>query len=279
MEKLFSEQLKKCRVDYFDFYLVHSLDTEHFKNCRDYQMYEFLKEKKDQGKIRRLGFSFHANSELLEEIVSAYAWDFAQIQLNYLDWEILNARWLYEYLTERRLPVIVMEPVRGGALAALNETAAALLKKADPLASISSWAIRFAASLPNVMTVLSGMSTPEQVEDNIKTLSEFKPLDEGEYRLLNEAAAAYNASGTIPCTGCRYCIDCPQGVAIPRIFSHYNSYQIDKNKGRFANNYRSLLEREKAHNCLGCGLCMTHCPQQIKIPDVLKDVAAFAAAG
>jgi predicted aldo/keto reductase-like oxidoreductase len=278
MEKLFSEQLKKCRVDYFDFYLVHSLDTEHLENCRKYQMYEFLKEKKDEGKIRRLGFSFHANSELLEEIVTSYTWDFAQIQLNYLDWELLNARGLYEYLTREGLPVIVMEPVRGGALATLNDTAANLLKKANPQGSISSWAIRFAASLPNVMTVLSGMSTQEQVEDNLKTLSDFKPLDDGEYRVISEAVTAYRASGTIPCTGCRYCIDCPQGVAIPRIFSQYNLYQVEKNKGRFANNYRSLLEREKAHNCVTCGLCMTHCPQQIKIPDLLKDIAAFAAA-
>jgi predicted aldo/keto reductase-like oxidoreductase len=279
MEKIFSEQLEKCRVDYFDFYLVHSLDKEHLKNCRDYQMYEFLKKKKDEGKIRRLGFSFHDNPELLEEIVQSYAWDFAQIQLNYLDWEVLNAKRLYEYLTEKHIPVIVMEPVRGGSLAALSDKAAGLFKKADPQASISSWAIRFAASLPNVMTVLSGMSTLEQVEDNVRTLSDFKPLNEGEYQIINEAVAVYKASGTIPCTGCRYCTDCPQGVAIPRIFSHYNLYQIDKNKGAFANNYRSLLEREKAHNCVGCGLCMTHCPQQIKIPDFLKEIAAFAEAG
>ncbi|MDR2759485.1 MAG: aldo/keto reductase [Spirochaetaceae bacterium] len=279
MEKLFSEQLKKCRVDYFDFYLIHSLDAEHLKNCRNYQMYEFLKKKKDEGKIRRLGFSFHDNGELLEEIVNSYAWDFAQIQLNYLDWEVLDAKRLYEYLTEKHIPVVVMEPVRGGALATLSDKAAGLLKKADPQASISSWAIRFAASLPNVMTVLSGMSTLEQVEDNIHTLSDFKPLSEGEYRIINEAVTAYKASGTIPCTGCRYCTDCPQGVAIPRIFSHYNLYQIDKNKGAFTNNYRSLLEQEKAHNCVSCGLCMTHCPQQIKIPDFLKEIAGFAAAG
>jgi predicted aldo/keto reductase-like oxidoreductase len=278
METIFSEQLRKCRVDYFDFYLVHSLNTEHLKKCRDYQMYEFLKKKKDEGRIRRLGFSFHANSEVLEEVVTSYDWDFAQIQLNYLDWEVLNAKGLYEYLTRKHIPVIVMEPVRGGALATLNETAAGLLKKADPQASISSWAIRFAASLPNVMTVLSGMSTLEQVEDNLKTLSAFKPLDEGEYNVIHQAIAAYRASGTIPCTGCRYCTDCPQGVAIPRIFSHYNIYQIDKNRGGFNTNYGSLLAHEKAHNCVGCGLCMTHCPQEIKIPDSLKEIAAFAAA-
>ncbi|MDR2629400.1 MAG: aldo/keto reductase [Spirochaetaceae bacterium] len=278
MEKLFSEQLRKCRVDYFDFYLVHALDAGHLENCRKYRMYEFLKKKKDEGKIRRLGFSFHDNVEVLEEVVKSYAWDFAQIQLNYLDWEVLNAKGLYEYLSEKHIPVIVMEPVRGGALATLNEKAAGLLKKAAPQSSISSWAIRFAASLPNVMTVLSGMSTLEQVEDNIHTLSDFTPLSEGEYQVISEAVTAYKASGTVPCTGCRYCIDCPQGVAIPRIFSHYNLYQIDKNKEAFANNYRSLLEREKAHNCVACGLCTTHCPQQISIPDTLKEIAAFAAA-
>ncbi|MDR0554414.1 MAG: aldo/keto reductase [Treponema sp.] len=279
MEKLFSEQLRKCRTDYFDFYLVHSLDVEHYNSFKRYGMYDFLKKKKDEGKIRHLGFSFHDNPELLKDIVKHYVWEFAQIQLNYLDWELQDAKGEYEILTENRLPVIVMEPVRGGALATLNDKALAILKKANPAASPASWAIRFAASLPNVMTVLSGMSSLEQVEDNLKTMERFTPLNDAEYEVLQEAAAAYRASDAIPCTNCRYCADCPAGVNIPRIFSHYNLYQVSKNKGGFMGNYRTLLEREKAHNCVNCGQCMEHCPQGIKIPDRLKEIAAFAAAG
>jgi predicted aldo/keto reductase-like oxidoreductase len=278
MERIFSEQLKKCRVDYFDFYLIHSLDVGHFKNCKEYRMYDFLKKKKDEGKIRRLGFSFHDHPDVLKEIADSYEWDFAQIQLNYLDWDLIKAKENYEYLTKKHLPVIVMEPVRGGALATLNDKALAILNKANPKVSAASWAIRFAASLPNVMTVLSGMTTPEQVEDNISTISNFIPLGEADYKVLAEAAAAYRASGTVPCTGCRYCSDCPAGVDIPRIFSYYNFFQINKDKGGFVNGYRAILEKEQAHNCVACGQCMNHCPQGIKIPDRLKEIAAFAAA-
>ncbi|MDR3139598.1 MAG: aldo/keto reductase, partial [Treponema sp.] len=277
MERIFSEQLKKCRVDYFDFYLAHSFDPEHLERFRQFNMYDFLKKKKEAGLIRRLGFSFHSHPALLEEIVTGYDWDFAQIQLNYIDWEMLNSRRFYEFLTEHKLPVIVMEPVRGGALATLNERAAALLKKADPEGSIASWAVRFAASLPNVMTVLSGMSTPDQLEDNLKTMTPFKPLNEEEYRVIAEAAAAYNASGALPCTGCRYCMDCPVGIDIPRIFSQFNHYQISKNRNVFTGTYRYLLEKEKAHNCVSCGRCVKLCPQNIDIPKYMKEIAAFAA--
>jgi predicted aldo/keto reductase-like oxidoreductase len=279
MERIFSEQLKHCKVDYFDFYLIHSLDEEHYKNMKQYKMYEFLKNKKAEGKIRRLGFSFHDHPDVLKEIVEGYAWDFVQIQLNYLDWEILKAKENYECLTEHHIPVIVMEPVRGGALATLNEKALGILKKADAGVSAASWAIRFAASLPNVMTVLSGMSTPEQLEDNIKTIENFKPLGEAERRAIADAVTAYRASGTIPCTGCRYCSDCPAGVDIPRIFSFYNIFQVNKDQGGFTSGYRAISEQERAHNCVACGQCMTHCPQGIQIPDRLKEIAAFAAAG
>jgi predicted aldo/keto reductase-like oxidoreductase len=277
VERIFDEQLKKCKVDYFDFYLAHSFDPDHFERFKRVNMYNILKKKKEEGLIRRLGFSFHSNPELLAQVVEGYEWDFAQIQLNYIDWELLNAKRFYEYLTGHKLPVIIMEPVRGGALATLNEKASGILKKADPASSVVSWAIRFAASLPNVMTVLSGMSAPDQLEDNLKTMNPFKPLSEGEYKTLAEAAAAYNASGTIPCTGCRYCMDCPAGVDIPRIFSQYNHYQISGQKGEFKNTYQYLRETEKAHNCIECGKCIKLCPQGIPIPTHMKEIAAFAA--
>jgi predicted aldo/keto reductase-like oxidoreductase len=278
LPKVFEEQLKKCKTDYFDFYLVHSLEPSHMEQFRNYKTYEYLSKQKEAGRIKRLGFSFHSNLALLEETVKSYKWDFVQIQLNYVDWEMLNAKGLYDFLTEHRLPVVVMEPVRGGALATLNDKAAGILKKADPSASLASWAVRFAGSLPNVVTVLSGMSTPEQVEDNLKTFAPFKPLEEKDLQTLKEAAAAYLASGTIPCTACRYCMDCPSGVDIPRVFSQYNHYQISKNKNTFVGSYRTLLEKEKAHNCVNCGRCVKLCPQGIEIPKHLGEIAAFVAS-
>jgi predicted aldo/keto reductase-like oxidoreductase len=278
MPRVFEEQLKKCKTGYFDFYLAHSFDDAHYEQFKSYNMYDYLNRQKEAGRIRRLGFSFHADPSLLEKVVRNHKWDFAQIQLNYVDWEMLNAKRFYDFLTENKLPVVVMEPVRGGALAALNGKASGILKKADPQASLASWAIRFAASLPNVLTVLSGMSTPEQLEDNLKTMTPFKPLSGEDRETLKEAAAAYIASGTVPCTGCRYCMDCPAGVDIPRIFSQYNHYQISKNKDTFIGTYRYLLEKEKAHNCVNCGRCVKLCPQGIDIPKRLKEIAGFAAS-
>ncbi|MDR1316591.1 MAG: aldo/keto reductase [Spirochaetales bacterium] len=283
VEKIFSEQLRKCRTEYFDFYLAHNLARGNFKRFQELEIYEFLAKKKAEGKIRRLGFSFHDNPEILEMVASAYPWEFAQIQLNYVDWETLDAKRQYEILTDRNIPVIVMEPVRGGALAGLNEKALGILKKADPGAGPVSWALRFAGSLPNVFTVLSGMSSPAQVEDNLATFENFRPLSAAEQDVLKETAAAYRASGTIPCSGCRYCMPCPVGVDIPRVFAIYNHYKALNDAHMapivFRNTYITLLETEKAHNCAECGQCQSHCPQGIKIPGHMKDIAAFAAAG
>jgi predicted aldo/keto reductase-like oxidoreductase len=276
--RVFEEQLKKCKTEYFDFYLVHSFDPDHYEQFIKYDMYDYLSRQKEAGRIRRLGFSFHADPSLLEKVVKNHKWDFAQIQLNYVDWELLNAKRFSDFLTENKIPVVVMEPVRGGALATLNDKAAGILKKADPEASPASWALRFAASLPNVMTVLSGMSTPEQLEDNLKTMNAFRPLSGEDLKTLTEAAAAYIASGAIPCTGCRYCMDCPAGVDIPRIFSQYNHYQIKKNRDTFIGTYKYLLEKEKAHNCVNCGRCVKLCPQGIDIPKHLKEIAEFVAS-
>ncbi len=275
VERIFAAQLQKCQVDYFDFYLMHSVNAGHYKLAREMKIYEFLKKKKEEGKIRRLGFSFHDNPELLQEVVERHAWDFAQIQLNYIDWEACDAKRQYEILVEHHLPVIVMEPVRGGALAAPGQKAEAIFKAANADASVASWAIRYAASLPGVMTVLSGMNAMEQVEDNLKTMTDFHALSDAEYAVIEKAAQAYKASGTIPCTGCRYCMDCPVGVDIPRVFAIYNNYCLQKNFTAFKNTYRSLLDSQKAHNCVSCGQCMQHCPQGIRIPEHMKEIAAL----
>jgi len=275
--RVFDEQLKRCKTTYFDFYLAHSLSADRFDSLKN-NVYDFLLKKKEEGIIRRLGFSFHDHPSSIKELLKNYKWDFAQIQINYLDWETLNAKSLYETLIESNMPILVMEPVKGGGLARLQDTTLAVLKKANPSASAASWALRFAASLPGVVTVLSGMTEPEHVEDNLKTFENFKPLSEAEKQVLVEAAKIYHSSGTIPCTACRYCMDCPSGVDIPRVFAQYNYYLLGKNKIGFLNGYKTLAQSEQAHNCVNCGKCVKLCPQQIDIPGILKDVAATAAS-
>ena len=187
MEQVFNEQLANCRVDYFDFYLCHAVDAERFEKIRRIGAFEFLARKKAEGKIRRLGFSFHDKPAVLRAVCAAYPWDFAQLQLNYLDWTVQRAREQYEILQEYGLPCIVMEPVRGGALASLCPEAEAVLKAKAPGRSIASWAIRFAASLPGVLVVLSGMSSEEQLADNLAAMSPFQPLTKSEQNALTRA--------------------------------------------------------------------------------------------
>lgn len=277
IEDIFSKQLQNCQVDFFDFYLIHCLTKEYYKICQDTGIYDSLLKKKKQGLIHHLGFSFHDHPDLFEQIISDHEWDFAQIQLNYIDWEACDAKNLYRMLSERHIPAVIMEPIRGGMLASLNDDAVNIFKKADPDASVASWALRYAASLSNVMTVLSGMTRPEQLEDNLKNMTNFKPLSEDERKVIADAAKAYLASGTIPCTGCRYCMDCPSGVDIPRIFALYNHYCIGKSRIGFNYNYRSLDESEQAQNCIDCGKCLEHCPQNINIPEFMKMITEFVS--
>ncbi len=274
VERIFFEQLERCRTDYFDFYLVHSLDAEHYTHFEELGAYDILRKKKEEGKIRHLGFSFHDSTTVLNTILAGHAWDFAQIQLNYLDWTLQDAKGQYEAITAQGLPVIVMEPVRGGALAKLSEDAAAILTAAVPGRSVASWAIRFAASLPGVMTVLSGMSSQEQLEDNLFTMTPFAPLSPEESSALDRALAAYLSAGTIPCTGCRYCMDCPFGVDIPRHFALYNQYRLDGRASHFTNTYEFLGTAHQATRCVRCGACLPLCPQHIAIPDRLAEVVS-----
>ncbi len=273
VDEYFGKQLERCKTDYFDFYLVHSLSDDSWPNVAKYNVYEQLKEKQRQGKIRRLGFSFHFTPELLEEITDTYEWDFAQIQLNYVDWELQDAKREYEILKSRGIPVVIMEPVRGGALVTLCQQSIDIFKKADPDASIASWAVRYAASLPEVITVLSGMSTLEQVKDNVKTMTPFKPLSDAERVTIDEALEAYRKTGTIPCTACRYCMDCPAGVDIPKTFAIYNDYKVKEIPHFFQGNYELMGESKQAHNCIECGACVPLCPQGIDIPANMKLIA------
>lgn len=273
VERIFKEQLQRCQVDYFDFYLVHSLNAANWRQAKRFKAYEFLSKMKKEGKIRRLGFSFHDTPEVLKEIIHSQQWDFAQIQLNYLDWELYRSKEQYEIATEAGVPLVIMEPLRGGALATLSPDATAILKQAAPDASAASWAFRYVASLPNVLCVLSGMSLPEHLEDNIKTFSPLKPLTDVERDTLNAALLAYRKKLAVPCTACRYCMPCPVGVEIPRIFGIYNQYKVSGNKWQFNSHYNGIPEDSRADSCVNCGRCMKHCPQKIKIPDILKQIA------
>lgn len=282
VERIFDEQLEKCRVDYFDFYLIHNINKAYLSKMREHKIYEIVKEKQKQGKIKHLGFSFHDNVEVLAETLDGYEWDFAQIQLNYMDWEIQDAGKQYQMLKDKNIPVIVMEPLRGGVLATLCDKSIEIFKSENPSVSTASWALRYAASLPDVLTVLSGMTTMEQLEDNIKTLGSFEPLTSHEYDVIEKALTAYRETAAIPCTACRYCMDCPEGVDIPKVFSAYNNYLIGITNNRRFNDftfdieYRVLGEDKQANNCAFCNQCISSCPQHIDIPDWMQTIDEFA---
>lgn len=276
--RIFNEQLSKCKTDYFDFYLMHNMNDESWANAKNAHMYEFLLKMKQEGKIRRLGFSFHSTPELLQEIVDAHpnGYDFAQIQLNYFDWEMYKSREQYEILTKAGIPVIVMEPLRGGNLASLNPEATKILKEAKPDSSNAEWAFRFVGSLPNVLVILSGMTLPEHLENNIATFAPFSPLTDNERKVLDNALAAYRKSMAIPCTACQYCLPCPFGVQIPNLFANYNQYKISGNKWALSLTYKQM-GKANASSCVACGLCKTKCPQHLDIPNLLKEVAKAAS--
>jgi hypothetical protein len=267
-ERIFNIQLQRTSAGYFDFYLMHAMNRDNFKKAVELDLYGFMKKKQSEGLIRFIGFSFHDSPEVLEEIAEKYEWDFAQIQFNYLDYEQQNAKRQYEILEEHSIPAIIMEPVRGGSLASLCEKADEIFKSASPDKSIASWAIRYAASFPNVLTVLSGMSNMEQIKDNVSTMDSFKPIDEKDSLTIAAALDAYKKKDVIPCTGCRYCIDCPMGIPIADIFSAYNTYYaIEQKLDDFKESCNALQGADK---CIGCKKCMSHCPQSIKIPEKLS---------
>lgn len=274
MEKVFRKQLERTGHDYFDFYLLHSLNKENYEKCEKFGAYEFLIEKQREGKIKNIGFSFHGTIEDLKRIISEHKWDFAQIQMNYLDWKNQNAEEQYRILTDAGIPVIVMEPVRGGKLAEVSPEIEEMFKKAKPNNSVASWAISFVASHPNVMTILSGMNSVEQMNDNLNTLTDFEPMTETELKICQNAAAMINKSEIIPCTGCDYCSDCPKDVKISTIFSVYNKSktgELTEEQSRKAYNNIDV----GADACISCGKCASHCPQSIKIPSMLEKIKSL----
>ncbi len=282
-DRVFNEQLEQTGAGYFDFYLLHGIEAGSYPKYEKYDCFNWLLEKKARGLVKHAGFSFHDTPELLDEILTRHPeMEFVQIQLNYLDWESewVQSRAVYETAVKHGKPVVVMEPVKGGTLAKVPAAAEALMKAAEPALSIPSWAIRFAATQENVMVVLSGMSTLEQMQDNVSYMENFKPLTEAEIALTHKTADMINGQIAVPCTGCSYCTDgCPMQIPIPKYCSLYNEDMREdlEEKGWTINftNYENLTQSfGRAGDCIACGQCEGVCPQHLPIIALMKKVSA-----
>lgn len=276
---LFQEQLDKCGVTYFDYYLLHSVTAAGYEIARRLRTFEFLAEQKAQGRIRRLGFSFHDKADVLDRILTEHPEvEFVQLQLNYLDWEDerVQSRKCYETARRHGKPVVVMEPVKGGRLARLPQEAAELLARLHPDWTPAAWALRFAAGLEGVDMVLSGMSDMAQLEENTRIMAAPEPLTAEELETLARAAEIISAAPVIACTACGYCADgCPRQIPIPELFSLYNEDQLSLRQGRPADRekYQSLTEgRGRASGCVSCRQCERQCPQHLEITSWLERV-------
>ena len=270
---VFEKQLEKCGVEYFDFYLLHNVYERSMSVYLDPQwgILDYFREQKRLGRIKHLGFSTHANVEGLKEFLDIAGDDmeFCQIQLNYLDWTLQNARGKYDLLTKRGIPVWVMEPVRGGKLVNVSESATAKLRAARPDETTVAWCFRFLQGLPNVKMVLSGMSNEQQIMDNIATFEESRPLSPAEGELILKVAE--ELKGSVPCTGCRYCVaGCPMGLDIPFLLSVYNDLRYAPVTNTTLR-IEALPESKKPDVCVGCGKCSKICPQNIDIPGAMQD--------
>lgn len=276
--KYFEEQLKKCQVEYFDFYLLHAMNKDRVKEAENLGGFQFLQSMKAEGKIRHIGFSFHDKADVLDEILTNHPeMEFVQLQINYYDWESENvqSRKCYEVAQKYGVPVIVMEPVKGGTLANMTGRPAEILKELSPEASFASYAIRYAASLENVMLVLSGMSDEQQLIDNTAYMREFRPLDERERAAIARVVEELAAMPTIACTKCRYCVEgCPKKIPIPDVFEDYNmTVQFGINETNRGSYRRHTADGGSADVCIRCGKCEGQCPQHLPIRDLLVKVA------
>ncbi len=287
LERYFSKSLERAGVEYFDFYLLHGLmagsperySSSNLAKAEKFGAWEFIQKKKAEGRIRHIGFSFHDTAEVLDRVLTEHPEaEFVQLQINYADWddEKVQSRRCYETARKHDVPVVIMEPVKGGTLASLRPGAEKILQDADPQASPASWAIRFCASLEGVVTVLSGMSDLGQLNDNVSYMQHFRAMNDQERGVLKKVVRELHSVETIGCTACRYCADgCPQKINIPAVFELTNNYRIyggrpDELKMR----YRDAVEEGgKASDCIACGSCERHCPQKLPIIGLLKESA------
>ncbi|MBR1617385.1 aldo/keto reductase [bacterium] len=274
VRKIFEKQLKKCQVDYFDFYMCHNINKNTYDTYKKVDMYNELLKLKNEGKIKYLGFSFHGTPDILKEVVEDKQWDFCQLQVNYLDWDVVKAHEQYEIVQTKQIPVIVMEPLRGGGLVNLSEKALNTLKKHYPNTTPAEFGLRWSASRHNVITVLSGMSNLEQMKQNIESFMHYKDMTKDEEKVADLISKIVQSQGEINCTACKYCMEvCPKNINIPASFSLYNQYKVVKNKMMFGVYYDTLSENEKPDKCIKCGLCSKNCPQNLNIPKLLVQIA------
>lgn len=278
VEEIFEKQLEKCRVDYFDFYLVHNVCEMNIDAYLDekYGIYDYLVKQKENGRIRHLGFSAHGSCEVMKRFLDKYgkSMEFCQIQLNWLDWSFQNAKGKVELLKEWNLPVWVMEPLRGGKLASLKAEDEAKLKTLRPDESVPAWAFRFLQALPEVTMVLSGMSNMEQLKENIETFEADKPLNQEERDGLLGIADEMLKQSNLPCTACHYCVShCPKGLNIPELIEMYNEHCFTGGGFLAPMLIATMPEEKRPGACVGCRSCEAVCPQQIKISEMMSDFA------
>ena len=279
LQEILDTSLQRAGLEYYDFYLLHAMSAERAQKADELQAWDFMKQVKAQGKAKHIGFSFHDSAEALEDILKNHPeMEFVQLQINYADWESdsVQSRKCYQVARKYNKPVIIMEPVKGGSLATMTPEVQKLFKDANPEASIPSWAIRYCASLEGIITVLSGMSNEEQLNDNVSYMEDFQPLTDSERQVVAKAVEILNNTPTIPCTACKYCVDgCPQEINIPGVFSAMNNFTLYNNlpgaKGSYQN---AVKDGGKAGDCIQCGNCEAHCPQHIQIIEELKKAAA-----
>ena len=276
-EKMFEKQLQKLNTDYIDFYLLHAVMNANVDFYLESGCIDYFLEQQKKGRIKYFGFSSHADPDKLEKIANHHKWDFAQLQINYYDWLYGTSKEEYEILNSRDIPIMVMEPVRGGRLATLTPETVDILKNAHPDWSVASWALRFVRSLSGVQVILSGMSNLNQIADNVSTFEDDAPLSEKDKELLFKVCEIFHDRLVVPCTACRYCTpDCPKNINIPEWLNLYNTYKCDGTWG-IKEQAAKIDSIGNPNDCIACGSCTRHCPQNIDTPASMKELAEVLA--